>query len=76
MWRVPLGHPPRNPVAHAHGPRDTHDLDAFAQLIRQLAAPPLMDDEPLPNSDSSETWSHVSCGLMGTSADSSTEAIA
>ncbi len=48
-------------------PRDTHDLDAFAQAEGQPRCATPHDDEPLPpNPDSLETWSHVSLGrLMG-----------
>src|SRR6516164_6779462 len=45
--RVPFRHRPRHPVAQAFGTRHAHDLDAFADLVGQLAAPPLVQDEPL-----------------------------
>ncbi|COX93785.1 Uncharacterised protein [Mycobacterium tuberculosis] len=44
----PSGPNSARPPSSRRSPSADHDLDAFAQLIRQLAAPPLMDDEPLP----------------------------
>ncbi len=52
MRRVPPGHPPHGgcaPIARA-APRSGR----LRPVVRRLAALPLMDDEPLPNSDGSK----------------------